>query len=196
MKHATTRDLYCYWDKLRGERPAPERIDVDPAAIRRVLGDTFISEVDLAGRFPFRLAGTRMCALMGQELRGTSMLRPWNDTDQRELRRLLGAVTEESSALVLGILAWSNHGESLDIEMLALPLRHMGSRQARILGSMTPGEYPQWVGLHPITQMTMRSVRLIPHTAHFADILEPVSPPMPYGARRVGHLTVVEGGRR
>ena len=46
MKHAATRDLYCYWDSLRGARTAPERVDIDPGAIRRILGDTFIVEVD------------------------------------------------------------------------------------------------------------------------------------------------------
>ena len=63
MKNTATRDLYGYWDQLRGQRPAPERVDIDPGAIRRVLGDTFIVEIDKNRSFPFRLAGTRNCAV-------------------------------------------------------------------------------------------------------------------------------------
>ena len=105
MKHAATRDLYCYWDSLRGARTAPERVDIDPGAIRRILGDTFIVEVDDARAYPFRLAGTRLCAMMGHELRGWSLLESWADADRREMARLLAAVSDDSAAVVVGVEA-------------------------------------------------------------------------------------------
>ena len=42
MKHPSNRELFDYWNERRGERLAPERADIEPAAIRQVLGDTFV----------------------------------------------------------------------------------------------------------------------------------------------------------
>ena len=42
MKHAASRELYAYWQEKRGARPAPERTDIEPGAIRAVLADAFI----------------------------------------------------------------------------------------------------------------------------------------------------------
>src|SRR5205085_5611280 len=42
MKLSSSRDLFAHWNERRGKRMAPERGDIEPAAIRKVLGDTFI----------------------------------------------------------------------------------------------------------------------------------------------------------
>ena len=42
MKHAASRELYAYWEERRGTRPAPERAEIEPGAIRGVLSDAFI----------------------------------------------------------------------------------------------------------------------------------------------------------
>jgi hypothetical protein len=196
MKHAATRDLYCYWDRLRGARTAPERIDIDPGAIRRILGDTFIIEVDAAETFPFRLAGTRLCAMMGHELRGCSALDAWSTADGLELRRLLSAVSDELAAVVIGVEAKANQGQVLDLEMLLLPLRHRGKTHSRILGSLTPSQVPYWIGVCPLVQLSVRSIRILwPSSREALSIAPLVETPLPPGVRRVGHLTVVEGGR-
>jgi hypothetical protein len=196
MKHAATRDLYCYWDRLRGGRTAPERVDIDPSAIRRILGDTFIIEVDAGKTFPFRLAGTRLCAMMGHELRGLSALDPWSEADQAEMTRLLAAVCDDSAAVVVGVDGTANQGQSLDLELLMLPLRHRGRTHSRILGSLTPGETPYWIGICPLVRLTIRSIRIL-----WPSSREPlreglsVKPTLPDGVRRIGHLTVVDGGK-
>lgn len=198
MKHAATRDLYCYWDSLRGARTAPERVDIDPGAIRRILGDTFIAEVDTEASYPFRLAGTRLCALMGHELRGTSLLDAWTAIDAAELRRVLTAVSDDSAAVVIGVDARSNQGHTLDLELLLLPLRHRGKTHSRILGSMTPVETPYWIGVCPLTRLSLRSIRILWPAARDAAAPPPEPPPEdgPPGTRRFGHLTVVDGGRQ
>ena len=62
MKHATSRELYDYWDRLRRGQPAPHRSDIEPSDIRRILADTFILEVADRETYAIRLAGTRICA--------------------------------------------------------------------------------------------------------------------------------------
>jgi hypothetical protein len=195
MKYASTRDLYSYWDRLRGTRSAPERVDIDPGAIRRILGDTFIVEVDAAATYPFRLAGTRLCALMGHELRGSSFLESWAGADGAEATRLLSAVVDDSAAVVVGVEAHSNQGHVLELEMLLLPLRHRGKTHSRILGSLTPAQSPYWIGSCPVARLSIRSIRVIWPSEREATEAAPVLPSFPAGVRRVGHLTVVDGGR-
>ena len=46
MKHATSRELYGYWNRVRGGEAAPRReATIEPSDIRRILADTFILEV-------------------------------------------------------------------------------------------------------------------------------------------------------
>jgi hypothetical protein len=195
MKHASTRDLYCYWDSLRGSRTAPERIDIDPSAIRRILGDTFIVEVDVGGTYPFRLAGTRLCALMGHELRGSSFLESFHGVDAEEASRLLSIVVDDCAAVVVGVEAQSNQGHVLELEMLLLPLRHRGQVHSRILGSLTSAATPHWIGVCPVTRLSIRSIRVIWPTDRPIEASPPAAPLLADGVRRVGHLTVVTGGR-
>ena len=64
--------LFHYWNRLRDGRPAPKRSEVEPADIKSLLADTFILERDTRGEAVFRLAGTRLCASYGRELKGFS----------------------------------------------------------------------------------------------------------------------------
>ena len=78
MKQASSRELFGYWTARRGTRPAPERGEIEPSAIRRALGDVFILEFDRHQSHPFRLAGTRVCALFGRELKNEPFLSLWD----------------------------------------------------------------------------------------------------------------------
>ena len=82
MKHPSNRELFEYWNERRGTRPAPERADIEPGAIRHVLGDTFVIEVNRTDNHLFRLAGTRLCALFGRELKAESFTRLWQRSGQ------------------------------------------------------------------------------------------------------------------
>src|ERR1700728_823423 len=83
MKHAASRELYAYWQELRGRRPAPTRAEIEPGAIRRILSEAFILALDRASGYPFRLAGTRVCALFGRELKGETFLDLWDEPGRR-----------------------------------------------------------------------------------------------------------------
>jgi hypothetical protein len=70
MKHPSVLELYNYWNKRRGQQAAPERSDVEPGAIPRALADAFVIAFDANAAHPFRIAGTRLCAAFGREVRG------------------------------------------------------------------------------------------------------------------------------
>lgn len=223
MKHAATRELYDYWQRLRGARPAPDRTEIEPSDLRRILGDTFILEAGDRTDFRFRLAGTRVCALYGRELKGKDFVSFWRGKDREAVATLLTAVTQDAAAAVFGFEGRSAHERTLPCEVLLLPIRQKGEGWTRILGSLVPMDDPYWIGIHPLMTQTVTSLRLIwpderPSFLRRGDALpaeetpsedEALSvdrPPSIFrprptgvvpglGERRFGHLVVLEGGK-
>ncbi len=199
MKHPVTRELYAYWDALRQGRAAPERADIDPAAIRGTLADAFILEVQGSSvglrEFPVRLSGTRMGALFLRELKGSSLLDWWRSEDQATLRELLACVLDDRAAMVAGARTAPQGHTPLDLELLLLPLRHHGKTHSRVLGSLAPSRPATWMGLlraEPLSLLSFRRVGIAEEAAaSFAGHRFP--PPEPPSRR--GRFLVYEGGR-
>jgi hypothetical protein len=163
MRQAPTRELYEYWDKLRGDRLAPERGDIDPTAIRRILADTFLLEVDTAKRYPLRLSGTRFNALFLQDLKGRSFHRLWAESDRDDMADVLAYVCDDTAPVLAGVSAAPWNRAPMALELLLLPVRHLGKTHARILGCLTPASLPSWIGLLPVEQLSLQSLRVLPH---------------------------------
>ena len=138
MKHPSNRDLYAYWNERRGSRLAPERADIEPNAIRQVLGDTFVLAADGIGHHPFRLAGTRLCALFGRELKSESFIKLWERSGQTAMRELLAVVMEEKTGVVASVTGSTADDSILavNLELLLLPLSHQSKAEARVLGAL------------------------------------------------------------
>ncbi|HEX8164221.1 MAG TPA: PAS domain-containing protein [Beijerinckiaceae bacterium] len=161
MKHATTRMIFAYWDALRGERSAPDRGEIEPGEIRNVLADTFLLEVAPERTAMIRLAGTRICAFFGRELRGEAFEGLWREEAAEDVRRSIDIVVEEAAGCVAGLTAETAEGAALGFEMILLPLRHRGKPQTRILGALSPAVIPPWLGLHPVASLTTSSLRVL-----------------------------------
>jgi hypothetical protein len=161
MKHTSTRAVFEHWNRQRGNRPAPERNDIDPVAIRQALGDAIMLAADFADQLRFRLAGTRVCALFGREMKGEEFTTLCHETSRQPMTELLGIVTGEVSGAVIGLVGRTEDGVSTDIEMLLLPLAY--SRQARIsmLGILAPIVTPYWLGAKPVAQLEPTSLRYV-----------------------------------
>jgi hypothetical protein len=161
MKHASTRAVFEHWNRQRANRQAPERSDINPAAIRHALGDTIMLAADFADQLRFRLAGTRVCALFGREVKGEAFAALWDETSRQPVEELLNIVTGEASGVVAGVIGRTEEGVTTDIEMLLLPLAY--SRQARVcaLGVLAPTILPYWLGARPVTELELVSLRHI-----------------------------------
>lgn len=186
MKHATSRTLFAHWNAARGERASPERCNIDPGAIRHILADTFILEAGPNGAAAFRLAGTRLCALFGRELRGRPFESLWTMREAPQARRSLNLVTNETVALVSGHVGAPAEGAAVDLEMLLLPLRESGKTHAIALGALSFANVPTWLGFHPISPLEMVSQRVV-RTSSRTDL-------PPWGGERP-HLVIYRGGR-
>ena len=149
MKHAASRELYAYWQEKRGARPAPERTDIEPGAIRAVLADAFILALDRGAGHPIRLAGTRMCALFGREIKGKSFLDLWDLTNRPTMDGLLSILSDECTGTLAGATAQNEHGEPVELELLLLPLSIRRPIFARAIGVLAPLKIPPWFGASP-----------------------------------------------
>jgi len=159
MKHAASRELYAYWEEKRGKRPAPERSEIEPGAIRGVLSDSFILALDRSAGHPIRLAGTRMCALFGRELKGESFLALWGAASRSIIGSLLAILSDESTGTVAGVTAQNGTGDPIDLELLLLPLETRRPLFARTIGVLAPLKVPPWLGETPIGPLTLGSRR-------------------------------------
>jgi hypothetical protein len=193
MKHPTNRELFAYWNKQRGERLAPDRADIEPSAIRHVLGDTFVLSVDSLAHYPFRLAGTRLCALFGRELKSESFVKLWERTGQTALRELLAVVMEEKTGVVASATGATSDDSVLavNLELLLLPLAHHSRNEARVLGALAPMTAPYWLGARSVGALKLGMFR------HIGAVNDPMPPRLVAAPGRVRHgLVVYQGGRQ
>jgi hypothetical protein len=202
--------LFDYWNRLRDGRPAPRRTEIEPADIKSLLADTFILERDSRGAAVFRLAGTRLCAIHGRELKGFSFPSLWRARDQRMIARLTQSVFTGSDVVVITYDGISQTLRKIGFELLLLPLEG-GDDHQRALGIISSATRPYWLGADPISDATIDSVRVVDpdrepmflknRPAVSVPALSPTDlvPPridiMQHGARRIRHLVVLPGGR-
>ncbi|HLL28615.1 MAG TPA: PAS domain-containing protein [Xanthobacteraceae bacterium] len=188
MKHPSSHALHAYWDALRAGRAAPERGELDPGAIRAILGDVMILEVGGPHRYAVRLAGTRICSLMGRELKDLVFAELFAAADWPELYGLLDEVVRAATPAVASIVGETEDKRMLGLELLLLPLRHHGRTEARVLCSLAALMRPYWATLTPLARLRLGSTR-------FENAAGTATSPAFGGARAVLDLRVIEGGR-
>jgi hypothetical protein len=159
MKQDATRSLFAYWDARRGARAAPERADIEPGAIRSCLPNTFILAFDAEHGHPFRIAGTSVCSLFGSELTRTPFERLWAADERRAVCELVRTVTEDKDGVVAGVTGRNAAGETLDLEMILLPLDGGDGGADRILGALTATTSPYWLGPRPVQSLHLGELR-------------------------------------
>ena len=208
MKQSASRQLYSHWNEIRRGRISPERADLDPAAIRGCIADTFMLEIDAARTYPFRLCGTRLGALFTHDPKGKSFLDFWAEACARDMMELLASVHDEATIIVAGVEAGARAEHRAAYELLLLPLRCQGKTHERIVGCLAPVATPAWLGLvegHPLDISAWRSVsqaalRLGGDPMGQARSAGAASRDAAFdagmdAARRRAHLTVHQGGR-
>ena len=137
MKHPSNQQFFAYWNKKRGEARAPDRSDIDPDAVRQLLGDIFVLACDEPGRYPFRVAGTRLCALAGRDLKDRSFSELFAPQARREIEDIVAAVTEDMLPAIVGITAASTEG-AVPLELLLLPFNYHAHAPLSLTGQLAP----------------------------------------------------------
>jgi hypothetical protein len=206
-------ELFLYWNRLRAENSAPKRNEIEPMDIRTYLADTFILENGLRQDATFRLAGTRVCAIFGRELKNFTFYSLFDTSDLSMIKRLIQSCFHEKSVSMISFEGMSKSKRTLDFDCIFLPLDSDGTSE-RLFGAIFAREKPYWLGADIIEQCKVRSVRIIDPDREFVflnnrpsvtvpslrptigDLHRPndgFDPDAPTG-RRIGHLTVISGG--
>ncbi len=212
MKHTNTRALFEYWNTLRGQKNAPDRSQINPSDIKWLLPGMFMLEYKGEGKFPFTLAGTHMCDHYGTELRGLNMCDFWDGQDRVSFAHVLQSVIEECAVGVVGFVAHTNLQGACNMEMLVMPVKSPARKPPRVMGCISAFDTPSWIGndAEKISHHEISSLRMMWPAREAAETLT-ITPDMykeslgypetlekiegtPFTA--VGHLRVIEGGRR
>ena len=193
MKHASTRALFEYWNQKRGNRRAPERGEIDPAAIRHALGDTFMLAADFVDQLRFRLAGTRVCALFCREIKGEAFAELWSERSRKAIDDLMTVVNNETVGAVAGLTGRTADGSVAELEFLLLPLAHIGHARVRALGILAPVVPPYWLGEKPIVELELGTLRHI--GADQDGIVAPRFAQVAEGGLKRHGFVVYSGGR-
>ncbi len=177
MKHPSNREFFAYWDEKRGGERAPDRSDMEPGAVRELLGDIFVLSYDGTAGYPFRVAGTRVCALLGCDLKDRSFSALFTPDGRREIEDIIAVVAEEMLAAVAGITATSEDGSPAPMELLLLPFNARAHTPLSLTGLLAPFESQHGV----LRDFKLTSWRYLGH------------PPQRFGPRALRKLAIARG---
>ena len=217
MKNQNTRLLYQYWLSRREERAIPRRCDINPVDIQHLLMDSFILQIIPDEMTIYRLAGSRIASLFGQELRQQPFLYLWAPIHRDTVESAIEIVTDDALCVVLGWRGRTNDGRRITGETLLMPLSlDSDGRVERILGIASTHKAPFWLGQVPIVELDVTTLRIVDPRRDergglsTGEVRADASPALPeqdeeprpavnivhmHASRRVGHLAIFDGGR-
>ena len=169
MKHPSSREFFAYWNAQRGDARAPERSEIEPGAVRELLGDIFVLSYDDVAGYPFRVAGTRVSALLGRDLRNVGFSALFAPDGRREIEDVISYVAEEMLPVIAGITATSEAGQTAHLELLLLPFNNRAHAPISLTGLLAPFEgdpgtlsdftLTSWRYLHQPEKLVPRALR-------------------------------------
>jgi hypothetical protein len=212
MRNAGTIELFRYWNRIRDGKPAPKRTQIEPIDIRTWLADTFILEQGMRREVTFRLAGTRMCAIYGRELKDYSFFGLFSLGDMGLAKRLINACFADKTVSIISFDGITRTKKVAGFEAIFMPLASNGESD-RIFGAFFCDTKPYWIGSEPVVESRITSVRIIDPDKELVLSNRPSVAVPPIGptlnnlssagidattgardGRQVGHLTVIAGG--
>ena len=142
-------ELFSHWEQIRAGHLAPHRADIDPHKIENVLEHAFILEQPANGTARFRIAGMRLVALMGMELRGMPATAAIAPQSRDYFCQRLTQVFNQPEIVEMTLSASPAGGGRIGGGMLLLPMYDDRACISRLLGCLvTTGSAPT-SPLHP-----------------------------------------------
>lgn len=138
MNDLMLSSLKTYWERLRAGRIAPYRAEIDPRQFESALENMFIVERLAPENMRIRLAGMKICEMMGMEVRGMQPGFLIDEADRVRFDRLLNVVMTEPAVVELRLAA-RNRAGVYRATMLLMPLRSDFGDINRVIGC-TSGE--------------------------------------------------------
>jgi hypothetical protein len=192
MKHKNSHLLVGYWSRLRQGRAVPDQTDVDPRAIKRMLSNVFILDVENPTRPIYRLAGTQLCERFGFELRGTGFLAHWEAQSSVALSSLLRQALKLRQPVCLSSIGATADCGMVELETVLCPVSLNGGEPTRFIGVIQILSDQTMLAGKPIAFQRLAASQLIREDeplASFDDL--PPSPPSLRDHPRAPHLRLV-----
>lgn len=157
------KQLYDYWNALRNGAAAPDRRDVDPAALRRFLASTLILEFTGDAHLLFRIAGTTVCCAFGRELRDHNFVSLWDGDARNEFLGAAAVMRKSALGIVARFEALTLDRRAHDGEFVLLPL---GGKSGPISGAI--GHFHLYKGIENLAHG-----RLVRLNSKVMEVLDP-----------------------
>jgi hypothetical protein len=139
IKHPGTRALFSFWEKIRGEKAAPNRDDLDLRQIAAIVPNLIMLERDhLHHTFKWRLAGSQIGQLYRQHLTSTDALAGWRGFERDALKKLFTMVVTSLQPCLVRYLLTTDTGQVIAAELVGLPLLARNGSRFHILGGIFP----------------------------------------------------------
>ena len=143
------------------------RAAIDPADVRGLLGDIFVLSTEPG--FPFRVAGTRVCALAGRDLKDQSFAALFTDASRAEIEEIVNIVADETLGAIAGLTTTRGDGTRAHLELLLLPFNTRPHTPVSVTGVLAPFEADcaalsdftliSWRYLHQPEKLLPRAIR-------------------------------------
>ena len=160
MKTQGTIDLFMYWNRIRGDRKAPFRKEVEPSDIRNILPHAFILQNNDIDEISFRLAGTKLCAMFGRELRGDWFGSVFQASDAKLISRLVESCRRDELVVSLSLIGSTPQNPKMPFDMVLLPLARE-SGFGLVLGCMQSNTNSHWLRPDFIQTLRVTSLRIV-----------------------------------
>ncbi len=158
MRHSHTQLLLDHWRQERGEQLAPRKTEIEPRSIKDHLAFAFLLKREADDKFTFSLAGTGVCDLFGQELRGHSFVHLWADPSRNAARTSLIRVSNLSVPTVALAVGETADLRPMPAEIALLPYADQRGEPTWILGHLQP--------LDPLSRLLGRKLVRLRMTAN------------------------------
>ena len=193
IRHPGTRTLFSYWEKIRGEKAAPNRDDLDLRQISAIVPNLLMLERDhLHQTFKWRLAGSEISQLYRQKLTYTNALAGWRGFERNTLKQLFNSVVTSLQPCLIRFHLTTDTGQIIGAELLGLPIHARNGSQFHVFGGIFPLRDISQLGYGAITFMELSAAHSIwteplPGDKLVASLNNPEIRP--------GSLRLIKGGR-
>ena len=162
IMHPASRTLFRFWESARGEMAAAKKQDLDLKEIASILPNLFILERDIhKPAYKWRLAGTGICQLWGQELTGQYVLENWPDFEKQTMASGFDMVVATLQPTVARFKAITELGSEIGVEFISFPIQDSKSGAIQILGTAVPFRSPAWLGTQRLVRFELSAMRKI-----------------------------------
>jgi hypothetical protein len=193
--HPGSRALFRYWEKIRAERAAPNRDDLDLTQIRYLVPNLVMLERDnIRLSYKWRLAGTRTCELYRRELTGTDALMGWDKFESQAIKRLFDGVVTSLQPCLIRFRLNTTLNQTIGAELIGLPLQARKDVRIHILGGIFPFREIDNLGYDGIASLELSGARTIwtehlPGDRLVAGLRDPQDP------AEFAPFQIIQGGR-